>query len=72
MKSNIIEKQISYLGINDPKTKAQIEFEILGLECLMTEAKKKVAELRQAISLVDLVLEESQNDNNNRKSNIAQ
>lgn len=65
MKNNLIEKNITYLGINDPKTKSQIEFEILGLKTVIAESNKKIAELNQALCLVSLILEEQNNDSNN-------
>ena len=65
MKNNLTEKKINYLWIKDPKTKTQIEFEILGLNTVIAEANKKIAELNQALSLVNLILEDENNVNNN-------
>lgn len=57
---------IEYIGIKDPKTPTEIEFEILGLETAIAEAKQKISVLKQSIVLAKLVLE---NDYNHSKKN---
>lgn len=45
------EKNIKYLGIEDPKTKEEIEVEIAGLEHAAKQAEEQIARLRQALAL---------------------
>jgi hypothetical protein len=56
---------VKYCGYTEPKTPEELEFEILGLETAIYEAKKKIATLRQSSFLVKVKLSENKNDNNN-------
>lgn len=48
---------ISYLGIEAPSTPAEIEFELAGLETVISEAKHRIAQLKQAVTLANLASE---------------
>ncbi len=50
---------ISYLGILEPKTSAEINFEIAGLEAAVAEIQSRIATLKQAIAFSNLVSEEN-------------
>lgn len=66
MKHKLKHLNIEYLGIEEPKTPVEIEFEILGLETVIAEATQKISQLKQGIVLAKLIAEERQNDNNTR------
>ena len=68
MKNKVKHLNIEYLGIENPKTPIELEFEILGLESLISEAKYRISQLKQGIALAKLVIEEQQNDNSAGKS----
>ena len=42
---------VEYVGIKDPKTDLEVEFEISGLESVICEIKARVAKLKQAKTL---------------------
>jgi hypothetical protein len=56
---------VKYCGYTEPRTPEELEFEILGLETAIYEAKKKIATLKQSSFLVKVNLSEIRNDNNN-------
>lgn len=56
---------VKYCGYNEPRTPEELEFEILGLETAIYEAKKKIATLKQSSFLVKVNLSEIKNDNSN-------
>lgn len=56
---------VKYCGYADPRSPEELEFEILGLESAIYEAKKKIASLRQSNFLVKVKLNEEKNDNSN-------
>jgi hypothetical protein len=55
---------VKYCGYTEPRNPEELEFEILGLETAIFEAKKRIATLKQTNFLVKEKLRE-QNDNNN-------
>ena len=55
--SKINQLNIPYLGIQNPKTPAEIEFEISGLKNLICEANSRIAQLEQAKCLAELTKE---------------
>lgn len=56
---------VKYCGYNEPRTPDEVEFEILGLETAIFEAKKKIATLKQTNFLVKVTVREQEDDNNN-------
>lgn len=62
MMNKVKNLKIEYLGVENPKTPTEIEFEILGLESAITEAQNKIAQLKQGMVLAKLIIEEN-NDN---------
>lgn len=63
MRNNPKQLQINYLGIKDPETPEEIQFEIMGLETAISEAKYKIAQLKQGLSLANLISKGKQDDN---------
>lgn len=57
---------IKYCGYIEPRTPEELEFEILGLETAIFEAKKKMAHLKQTNFFVKEKLREQEHDHNNR------
>lgn len=53
------EKTITYLGVSDPKTLAEIEVEIAGLENLVKQAEEKITRWRQSIAVYKLQMEQT-------------
>lgn len=47
---------LSYCGFSSPRSTDEIDFEILGLQILIKEAERRMAELRQTKYLADLAL----------------
>lgn len=68
MKNKLKHLKIEYLGIEEPKTPTEIEFEILGLETVIAEAQNKISQLKQGMVLAKLMIEERQNDNSASQS----
>lgn len=69
--------KINYCGYNSPKSKEEIQFEILGLETLIKKAEARISQLKQSsylaeyainkqVSSIDKAFEESKNDSNNK------
>jgi hypothetical protein len=56
---------VKYCGYTEPRTPEELEFEILGLETAIFEAKKRIATLKQTNFLVKEKLRENENDNSN-------
>ena len=44
---------VEYCGYQNPRTSEELEFEILGLETVICEAKKRIATLKQSAYLVN-------------------
>lgn len=65
MKNKLEQLNISYIGIKNPETPSEIEFEIAGLNSLISEANLRICQLRQAIIMAELVIGENKNDSNN-------
>jgi len=59
--------EIKYCGYKSPQTPNELEFEILGLETAIYEAKKRMSTLRQSSYLVKVTIEEGLSDNSNIK-----
>lgn len=57
MKNKLKHLNIEYLGIENPKTESEIEFEILGLKTVIAEAEGKISQLKQGAYLAKLVIE---------------
>ena len=57
---------IEYCGYKEPMTPEELEFEILGLETAIFEARKKISTLRQTAYLVEITMRDD-NDNSNCK-----
>ena len=53
---------VEYCGYKDPRSPEELEFEILGLDTAINEAKKRMSMLKQSSFLVKLAIE-SGNDN---------
>lgn len=51
--------KLTYCGFSSPKSADEIEFEILGLQILIKEAEKRIAELKQAKYLAELAIEKN-------------
>jgi len=64
MKNRPTTLHLEYLGIVQPQSPNEIEFEILGLESAITEAKHKIAQLKQGLALAKLVIEGREDDHN--------
>lgn len=58
---------IEYCGFKSPKTQEELQFEILGLETAIFEAKKRIATLRQSKYLVEVTIKEESYDSSNSK-----
>ena len=69
--------KIEYCGYNSPKSKEEIEFEILGLETLIKNAEARISQLKQSsylasyainkqVSSIDKAFEVNKNDSNNK------
>jgi hypothetical protein len=56
---------VKYCGYAEPRTPEELEFEILGLETAILDAKKRIATLQQSSFLVKVKIREELNDNNN-------
>ena len=56
---------VKYCGYIEPRNPEELEFEILGLETAIHEARKKIATLKQSQFLVKVNFSESKNDNSN-------
>ena len=56
---------VKYCGYAEPRNPEELEFEILGLETAIFEAKKRIATLKQSNFLVKVKLKEGNDDNNN-------
>lgn len=52
------KKQITYIGIEDPSTIAQINVELAGLKHLIGVAQERIASLEQALAINELHKEE--------------
>jgi len=48
--------KLIYCGFSNPRTKEEIEFEILGLETLVKQAEEKIATLKQTKFLAEIAL----------------
>ena len=44
---------INYVGYSNPKSKEEVEFEILGLKNLIRKAKERISKLKQTTYLVE-------------------
>lgn len=58
---------IEYCGFKNPKTPDELEFEVLGLETAICEAKKRISSLKQSKYLVKVTIQDMNRDNNNLK-----
>lgn len=56
---------VKYCGYIEPRNPEELEFEILGLEVAICEAKKRIASLKQTNFLVKVKLGEVKDDYNN-------
>lgn len=68
MKTKLKHLKIEYIGIEKPETQAEVEFEILGLETVIADAKNRISQLKQGIALAKLMIEENKNDNSSGQS----
>ena len=57
------EMKMAYLGVENPSTPAEIQFEISGLETLIAEAKYKISQLKQGEILAQCLSSGKRNDN---------
>jgi hypothetical protein len=48
---------VEYCGYKDPRSPEELEFEILGLETAINEAKKRIGVLKQSAFLVKIAIE---------------
>ena len=60
---------VEYCGYKQPRSEQELEFEILGLETAIYEAKKRIATLKQSGYLVKVQIQEQNIDNNNIEKN---
>jgi len=61
-----VEKlNVEYVGYKTPETEKEVEFEICGLESAICEINSRIARLRQALILQELLSATTSNDENN-------
>jgi len=53
---------VEYCGYKNPRSQEELEFEILGLETAIYEAKKRIAALKQSNYLVEITLKRQLDD----------
>lgn len=56
---------VKYCGYVEPRSPDELEFEILGLESAIYEARRRIASLKQSNFLVKVKLNEEKNDSSN-------
>lgn len=56
---------IEYCGFIEPRSPEELEFEILGLKTVISEAQKRISTLEQTSYLVKIKLSEKENDHSN-------
>jgi len=61
------EINLTYHGYRNPESPDELDFELLGLECLIATAQKRIFELKQGKLLAKKVIERLVNENNNSK-----
>ena len=44
---------VNYVGYSSPRTKEELEFEIMGLKKLIDKANEKISRLRQTMYIVE-------------------
>jgi len=44
---------VNYVGYSSPRTKEELEFEIMGLKNLIDKANEKISRLRQTMYIVE-------------------
>lgn len=64
MKNPPSKQHLEYLGIQDPQSPHEIEFEIMGLESAIAEAQHRIAQLKQGLALAKLIMETREDDHN--------
>jgi hypothetical protein len=57
---------LEYCGYKNPRTPKELEFELLGLETVINEAKKRISVLKQSAFLVKVAIEDNNDYSDSR------